>query len=612
MMMSCILLASALSAGNAEFDRAAAESAARITLERFARELREKGPGDGVLSAEMLRDPGRFASSAAAEKECRAVYAAKAEEAFVKKREEVKLSLSLGDSFSFDLTSADRAALESRFPAVYKAERRDAVAAQARNIVAATRPTEAEIDGKSEDDLRAEMTARIVKEQKTPVFEENIGYISAKIVNPVIESAKNERKRQEEYLLSRARSDAFAPSRLESDLRKRLAANVKDRARDAGALDAWGVFPSVVTKVLPKAVERRIIGRLTARVNEVKPDVDAAAVAEVISADPAAHVKYGASERIFAQAYRNGVISNGLERVLAAAPEKERGELESYLRRRLCDQDVVKSADKTVRREIMPKWKSARAEVAAAAAKRFWPTLDDGTWYPDADLADGLLSRSDYGKAVRSWRGMAGFEELAAAPGSKSVLEESAKRADERVAAAFELARSALAAQNGIVDESHDSVLAEAKSRKDALLSKTPDLKAIIALLTGSVEERWAEKRIGTLWPDGVKPVNAEEQHRELFPSVRRKIELVARKILEEMNVSESDETPEEPSRSESDEVKLEYTVSVVRTSSGVEVKLMKGDSPVVERTVKSRFAPFDQAMRDVSRKLGRDILSLP
>jgi hypothetical protein len=196
------------------------------------------------------------------------------------------------------------------------------------------------------------------------------------------------------------------------------------------------------------------------------------------------------------------------------------------------------------------------------------------------------------------------------------VLEESARRADERVAAAFELARSAITAQNKIVDDSYDSVLAEAKTRKNSILSKTPDLKAVIATLTGAVEEKWAEKRLETLWPEGKRPVNAEEQHTELFPSVKNKIELMARKILEEMNISEirqeARETPEESSDNEAEELRIEFSISVVKTSSGVELKLLKGDSPVVERTVKSKFAPFDQAMRDVSRKLGRELLSLP
>ncbi|MBO7236540.1 MAG: hypothetical protein J6V45_00465 [Kiritimatiellae bacterium] len=616
MMMSCLLLASALSAGNAEFDRNAAESAARITMDRFVREMRENGLESGILSAEMLRDPGRFASSAAAEKECRVIYISKAEEAFARKCEDVRRSLSLDESFTFSLTDADKAALESKFPKVYKSERRDAVAGQAKQIVMATRPTEADIDGKSEDKLCREMTERIAKEQKTPVFEENLGYISEKIVAPVIKSAKAERKRQEEYLLSRARSDAIAPSRLERDLRERLAANVNDRAKDVGAMDAWGVFPSVLSKVLPAAVERRTINRLAACVNEVRLEVDVEGVAKVIAADPAAHVRYGASERVFSGLYGSEVLSNGLERALSIAPENERAEFRTYLMARLDQPDVVKSVERVVRRDIMPKWKAARAEVAAADAKKIWPNLDDGSWCPDPDLADETLSRSDYRRAIRDWRKISGLEELASRPGSRNVLEETARIADAGVAAAFELARSAIAAQNKIVDDSHDAVLAEAKSRKDSVLSKTPDLNAIVAMLTGAVEEKWAEKRIETLWPDGKKPSNAEEQHAELYPSVRKKIELLARKILEEMNIpepqKENQETPEDSSQGESEDEKLEYTISVVKTSSGVEVKLLKGDAPVVERSVKAKFAPFDQAMREVSRKLGKELLSLP
>lgn len=616
MMLSCLLFASVLSAGNAEFDRTAAEGAARITMERFRQEMRENGLEAGVLSAEMLGDPGRFAANSAAERECRDIYISKAEKAFAEKWEEVKRSLSLNGSFSFGFTAADKAALEAKFPAFYRSERRNAVDSQAKQIASTTRPTESEIDEKSDEQLRREMTERIAKEQATPVFEENLDYISDKIVAPVIQSAKDERKRQQEYLLSRARSDAVAPSLLERDLRERLEANVNERSKDAAALDAWGIFPSVLEKTLPAAVERRTLNRLAASVNEVRLDVSVENVAKVISEDPVAHVKYTASEKVFSGMYGCEVLSNGLERVFAAAPDGEREELRAYLAARLDRQEVAKSVDKVVRREIMPKWKSARAEVALRDAKRYWPTLDDGTWYPASSVADDILSRSDYRKVVGQWRNVEGLKDLAAAPGAKTVLEETAKKADERVVAAFELARSALSAQNKIVDDSHDSVLAEAKSRKNAMLSKTPDLSAVVAMLTERVEEMWAEKRVATLWPDGKTPANADVQHTELFPSVKNKIELVARKILEEMNVPEpqqkSQETPDDVSQGESDELEMEYTISVRKTSSGVEVKLMKGDSPVVERTVKSKFAPFEQAMRDITEKLGRDILSLP
>ena len=122
------------------------------------------------------------------------------------------------------------------------------------------------------------------------------------------------------------------------------------------------------------------------------------------------------------------------------------------------------------------------------------------------------------------------------------------------------------------------------------------------------VVPRWDGRR----WRVQVQPTNAEEQHVSLYPSVRRKIELVARKILEEMNIPKP-ETPEESSEdSESEEELLEFTISVSKTASGVEVKLLKGKEPVVERTVDGKFAPFDGAMREVSKRLGKDLLKLP
>jgi Zn-dependent M32 family carboxypeptidase len=212
---------------------------------------------------------------------------------------------------------------------------------------------------------------------------------------------------------------------------------------------------------------------------------------------------------------------------------------------------------------------------------------------------------------------MAGLENLASAPGDAPILEESSRKADERVFAAFELARNAIAAQNEIVDACHNAVLAEAKARKAAFFSKTPNLGEVVSMLMETVRSKWAETRMTTLWPNGAEPSNAEEQHTALFPSVKAKIELLARKILEEIEKPESSEreaqeTPEQSENGQGDEIKLEYSISVLKTSSGVEVKLIKGDSAVFERTVDSKFAPFDSVMREVSRKLGKELMSLP
>ena len=60
MIFLCLILSSMLSAGNAEFDRTASEGAARITMGRFVRSLRQSGLPSGVLSSEMLKNPESF------------------------------------------------------------------------------------------------------------------------------------------------------------------------------------------------------------------------------------------------------------------------------------------------------------------------------------------------------------------------------------------------------------------------------------------------------------------------------------------------------------------------------------------------------------------------
>ena len=188
------------------------------------------------------------------------------------------------------------------------------------------------------------------------------------------------------------------------------------------------------------------------------------------------------------------------------------------------------------------------------------------------------------------------------------------------MAAAFDLARSAIAAQNEIVESSHAGVLAESRARKDSFWRRTPDLKAIAAMLTAATEDKWAERRIATLWSDGELPANADEQHAGLFPSVRRKIELMARMILEEMN-EPVEQKPEEPPPEEetqddstSDEQPPEvpaFTISVSKNGDRVEAKLLKGKTPVVDKSVDAKLQPFESAMREISTTLGRDLLNL-
>lgn len=620
-MIAClVLLAAALSVGNDEFDRSAAEGAARITFARVRREIVADGPSGGVLRQAMLAEPTRFRTRAEAEAACRALYAEAADRQYQAACDDIRRQLALPADFAVGFSEADRAGLDGRFPQAFAAERGEAVAEQAKGLMSATRPTEAEFDAKDEATLRREMTERIVAEQKTPVFEENVSYISERIVDPVLARARAERKRQREYLM-RARSDAVAPSRLAAELRERLEGNVAEHAKKDG-VDAWGVFPSVLSDELPRAVARRTLERLVTQVENAKPEITVEEVLAVIDADPDAHIRQDASAKVFRERYAGSLVQEALEKAVAEAPEAEREEFRSFLADNTGAEAVAKAVDQVLRREVMPKWKAARVEAAVRQADRTWPTLGDGTWFPPAELADAMVARSDYAASVKAWRGLAGMEALAKAEGASRVMEEADARADFKVARAFELARSAIAAQNVIVDREHPLLLESLRKESSGFFRSKPDVKTVAECLAKMTETKWEESRRATLWPDGKEPANADVQHAALFPSVRRKIELLAKSILEELNQPQPEEKrpeepppeetpPEDPAPEEPPEEELAFTLEISRKGAAVSLRLLQGETPVYEKTLGPELAPFGAAMKEVSDKLGRDLLKL-
>ena len=650
MTFLAIILAATLSSGNAEFDDFAREGARKIALRRAADEIEEKGPPAGVLEKAMLAEPGKFAKAADAKRLCREVFEREAKEAFAAKANAIDARLGLGsnrvglESNRVELVSdrigvADRVdavdpnstlkdpkrpyltlnkIVERHFEKTFENERKSAVERQAKGLVAAMRPAERDFDMMDDGKLRAMMVDRILKEQKTPVFEENRQFVSERMVDPVIADARREQKRQAEYLM-RARTDAYAPSALKRDLRARLEDNVKDRRTKAeDPAKAWGVFAGTFERSIDSAVERRTLSRIERRIDACEVKVDVASVLKAIAENPRAHVKAGASEAIFRERYSSEMLSGAVAAACAEAPAPEREEFGEYARKHLDAERIAKSVEQRLQKDVLPKWRKARAEAAALQAAETWPGLEDGTWHPDPELADETAARSDYSKAVRNWRRAKGMEALADAAKGRSVLEEADKRADVRVAAAFDIARGAIAAQNGIVEGCHKTVLEESRRRKDSFWTRTPDLKAVTELLTRATEEEWDRTRMATLWPDEAsRPGNAAEQHRELFPSVRRKIELLAKVILEEMNEQrpEQEKKPEEPppeDKPDEPEEPLDLiAISVERKDGRVEVELKRGNKTIRRASASSRKGDFEGAMRKITDALS-DLLKLP
>ena len=618
MNMIALLLAATLSAGNAEFDATARDGARDISLSRVREELREKGPAPGALEKAMLADPKKFERPAEAEALCRGVFADELRAQFAAKARAIAERLGIeSNKVELDAGKTDEI-VNKHFASAFAAERKAAVEAQAKTIVTATRPTEAEFDEKEDWELREQMQKRILDEQKTVVFSENRQFISERMVEPVIKDARHEQKRQAEYLM-RARCDTAAPSKLAADLKARLEENVKERREKADdPSKAWGVFVGTFEKSVRLAVERRTLDRLEKKMEATNVEVDVDSILKEIGEAPQKHVKQAESEKVFATRYSAALLARALDGACNDAPQSERDELREYLASRLGGERIQKAADAKVKKEVLPKWREARATAAKRQADDTWPTLADGTWFPPADLADDVTARSDYAKSVREWRSLTALKSLADAPNGRPLMEEADSRADSEVAAAFDIARSAIAAQNAIVDGSHAQVLAEAKKRKDSLWTRTPDLKTVVGLLTQATEASWEASRIRTLWPDEAKrPANAAEQHKALFPSVRRKIELLARTILEEMNEPkpENEEKPEEPppeepqpeeTPEEPPEEVIEFAISVRRAGNEVEVSLKQGETIVESATVQAKKDDFENAMFKVTSAISR------
>lgn len=631
-MIGCaLLLAASLSAGNAEFDRTAAEGAARISFDRFTAACARKGLDAHFLREAMLASSADFRERSAAETRCAELYSERLERTFSAEAGALRKRLGLEEDFPLEGRPEDRVALLEAFPAVFDAERKAAVAEQAQGLVAETRPTEEELETKDDGDLRREMTERLASAQTVAVFEENLAYISEHLVAPILASGRVERVRQAEYL-KRARSDAAVPSRLAAALREKLAANVAERMKGVGPTFVWGVFPSVREVELPAEVDRRLVRRFAETVERETLAVTAGEVAEIIARDAAAHAKAADSARIFEALYAGRVLTQAVARAIADLPAEDREEWRAALLPRVGSGEFASSAERAVRREVMPKWKAAREEVAKRLAAATWPTLADGMWFPDASVADEVVARSDYGEAVKGWRSLGALSALAKAEEGKAMLEESRSRADRGVGAAFDLARTAIAAQNAIVAAVAPGILDEA--RRQAW-----KLETVIGKLLEATTAQWDATRLGILWPkEEDRPANATAQHAALFPSVRARIELEARRILEQPVEKEerakdgqpqAKETPPEEEKPPEEEPPPEetppdnpppedeppeemlFSLSVRETGEGLEIKLLKGKKVVESSTVPAKASDFRTAMEQLTRVISSEILKL-
>ena len=593
--------------GAGEFDRASAEGAAELVLRELSREVLDGGKAAESLGAKMLASPGEYRRRDQAKKDLESAYVKDLEARYAAEAMKVLERLSrpkkLQDAFSADFLKeastlgADETArsLREKYGSVFDAARKTACGKQAEGLQAKVRPTEQEVDSTPPERLREALAARIAENQDSPVFEENLSFISERLAGPMVDEALKQRKSQQDSV-RRTRVDGYAPSVLEANLARHVRIFVAERMRDAKEGEwVYAVFPSVTndlvrTQARKVALSRAADSAAEAKIGEGAEDLIGKAVEE----NPAKHVRREESMKLFEPLFAAELREAAMKDVFARAPESEKPEFRGFVEANAEKGEFADKVRERVRNEFLPLVGKVRDSMARRQFADFHPLLADGTWFPGGGLVDSVCASHEYRQLVQKWRELPGVEGAKGGSEAEVLLEETAKLADESVSANFERARSARTCQLGLVDPA-------AKRVGEALASLAKagnkfTLHNAVAALTEAVKKDWTAKRDDVVWkgvPCEKRPANAEAHFAELFPSVLKKIEETAKKIIERLSQPEPEEKPPEekpPQDTPSEEEKLEIECEVRFER--------RGDDKVAIVLVEDgrRFASFDFA----------------
>ena len=567
----------------------------------------------GALEEKMLSDPGSYRRRDQARKDLEQVYVKDIESRYAAEAAKVLERLArprkVVDAFSHEfldgassLGADDKAkSVREKYGCVFDAARKSACGAQAAGLQAKIRPSVQEVDAMPPERLRETLAARIAENQDRPVFEENISFISERLAGPLVDDALKQRKAQQDSA-RRTRADGYAPSVLEANLARHVRIFVAERKRDAKDGEwVYDVFPSVTNDTVRAQARKVALSRAADAAAEAKIGEGAEdAIRGAIEEDAAKHVRRAESLKAFEAIFEAELREAAMKDVFARAPESERAEFRAFVEENADKGEFADKVRERVRNEFLPLVGKVRDLMAKRQFADFHPRLADGTWFPCGDLADRVCGSHEYRQLVQKWRELQGAEEAVGGSEAETLLEETVKLADDSVAANFERARSARTCQLGLVEPAAKRVGDELAAKKKA--GGKVELQDAIAALTEAVKKDWGGKREEVVWkgvPEDKRPSNAEAHFAELFPSVLKKIEEAAKKIVEKMSEPEPEEKPpeEKPPQDSPPEEKLEVECEVRferRGEDKVAIVLLEDG----KRFASSEFADYRRSYR--------------
>lgn len=618
--------------GAEEFRRSTDELAATLLLDRLRAETLAPAPSSDVPYSAMASDPASYTDPEAARAALEPAYSkalaaryADAAGAVLQKLSEREGGAAFGAEFAASAKTLEQSALAAAvkrdFPAAFSEARRRVCAEQRERFATDIRPTEAEFENTPRAQLIEKLSARIAAAQKEPVFAENMEFISSGLAEPLVAQAEKQREAQR-GAVGNAQLSHWTPSGVRADIEAALnafLADEKKRAEESGCA-AYGVFPSVAAS-LGELSETRARERLAALASDTEIEIDAAAIARAVEADPRAHRARKDSVNAFTPKLRADLAKAVVDRACGLAGGDEKAALREWAGPLLADGGALGEAvARTVKHALLPKIDGARAEFADAQIKMHFNALADRSWFPEPEFADAFCERPDWNAAVREWRGCAPLGVFAKAAREHPLIEETEERVEKYIDRAMNSARAARTRQHAIVDEKFGEVRDSVVKISDGL----PPLDAIISLYTERVGAAWGAEREETLWrgtPANEKPGNSALQHAELFGSTKDRIALKSRLLLdmirEEAKEREKKADPEKPKPEEKKEpqpespapdmpeiVEMECRFEITRDAGDIVVKCLADGEMLAEGRCPEDRAGFRKAAGDTAKSV--------
>lgn len=543
-------LANGADAAVQEHDRATAELAASLVLAKLNDEIYSEADNSTPVFEAMVADTATHAEPNVSKEKLQNVYTSAIkerykEEAIVildrlaapKSRTEVfgEAFLELAQQPSEELLVN---AVEHKYSSVFTSARTRACKEQAERLTATVRPSEQEVDDLSREELTSRMTERVAKAQKETVFQENLGFISEQIVAPMLNEAYKQRDEQRHYV-ERTSVDGYAPSRIVNELQKKLDDELARRRSSAKEGQyIYNCFPSL-KKQLEEIARNRAFRLYEDKINTLALQLDAATVQRELDASPEKHRKLEDSEKHFMPMLQKQLCEQAFQAIINAAKPDERDEVTSFIKGHN-EKAQQAPAVARLKRELTPLLKEVRKQCAQKQFEGMYSELADGSWYPAASLVDSVCESPNFKKTLGNWRELIGLEKFARVEQQRVILEETSKLVFDKIVDGFDQGSEARSAQHRLVDNTFPAVRNEVKN-----MEQLPPVEQITQIFSAKVSAAWTEERLIVIqFPEGKED---DSRFSELFPSTIKKIELLSKTLLEQLEKEKQEEIkPEE------------------------------------------------------------------